>query len=154
MNAFSFVTHDVRVEEKPVAGSLRESGCKFCGVCVEVCPTGALRDKDVKWDELEASLIPCKSACPAGIDVPRYVSLIAEGRFAEAVAVIREKVPFPATLGHVCFAPCEDACRRKELNEPIAIRALKRFVAEQDRGLLKQNSRIAPDSGRKVAIVG
>jgi len=154
VNALSFVSHDGRVEELPVAGSLRESGCKFCGACVEVCPTGALSDKDVKWEEPEAALIPCQNACPAGIDVPRYVDLIAQGRFAEALAVIREKVPFPATLGRVCFAPCEDACRRKELNEPIAIRALKRFAAEQDTGLWRQNSKVATATGKKVAIVG
>jgi len=154
VNALGFVTCDGRVEELPVAGSLRESGCKFCGACVEVCPTGALSDKDVKWEEREAALIPCQSACPAGIDAPRYVNLIAQGKFAEAVAVIREKVPFPATLGHVCFAPCEDACRRKELNEPIAIRALKRFAAEQDTGLWRQNSKVAAATGKKAAIVG
>lgn len=154
VNALGFITHDGRVEELPVAGSLMESGCKFCGACVEVCPTGALSDKDVKPDEREASLIPCQSACPAGIDAPRYVDLIAQGRFADALAVIREKVPFPATLGYVCFAPCENACRRGALNEPIAIRGLKRFVAEEDTGLWRKRSRVAPATGRKVAVAG
>ena len=154
VNALGFVTRDGQVEELPVADSLGGSGCKFCGACVEVCPTGALSDKDVKWDERETALIPCQSACPAGIDAPRYVDLIAQGRFAEALAVIREKVPFPATLGYVCFAPCEDACRRRALNEPIAICALKRFAAEQDTGLWRQKSKVAPATGKRVAIVG
>ncbi len=154
VNAFSFVTRDGRIEERPVAGSLMESECKFCGACVAVCPAGALSDKDVKWDEREAALVPCLSACPARIDAPRYVDLIAQGRLAEALAVIREKVPFPATLGYVCFAPCEDACRRRALNEPIAIRALKRLAAEQDTGLWRQRSRVAPSTGKKIAIVG
>jgi len=152
--AFGFVTNDDRLEEKPVSGSFRQSGCKFCGACIEVCPTGALSDRDVSWDEREAALIPCKNACPAGIDIPRYVDLIAQGKFAQAIAVIREKVPFPATLGRVCFAPCEDVCRRDMLNEPIAIRALKRFAVEQDAGLWRQNSKMAPASGKRVAIVG
>ena len=154
VNAFSFVTRDGELEERPVGGSFLQSGCKFCGACVEVCPAGALSDREVSWDKPEAALIPCKGACPAGIDIPRYVDLIAQGKFAQAVAVIREKVPFPATLGRVCFAPCEDGCRRGRLNEPIAIRALKRFVAEQDTGLWRQNSKMAPDSGKRVAIVG
>ena len=154
VGAMGFVTRDDRLEERPVANSLKESGCKFCGACVEVCPSGALSDRDVNWEAREAALVPCKNACPAGIDVPRYVGLIAQGKFDEAIAVIREKVPFPATLGHVCFAPCEDACQRGALNEPIAIRALKRFIAEQDTGLWKQNSRMAPNSGKRVAIVG
>jgi len=154
VNALGFVTRNGQVEELPVAGSLTKSGCKFCGACVEVCPSGALSDKDIRRDELEASLIPCKSACPAGIDVPRYVDLISRGRFAEALAVVREKVPFPATLGHVCFAPCEDSCRRGALNEPIAICALKRFAAEQDTGLWRERSRVAPATGKRVAIAG
>lgn len=137
--------------------SLKDSGCKFCGACVEVCPTGALRDKDVQWSsqsEKESVLVPCVPACPAGIDIPRYVACIATGKFAEALAVIREKVPFPAVLGRVCIHPCEEACRRGQVNEPIAIRALKRFAAEHDNGLWKQNREVAPATGKRVAIVG
>lgn len=136
---------------------LAEAGCRFCGACVEVCPTGALTDRDLKWRTLaerEAVLIPCKNDCPAGIDVPRYIHLVAEGKFAEAIAVVREKVPFPRILGRVCIHPCEDACRREQLNEPMAIRAIKRFVADHDDGLWKQNLKIHPSTTRKVAIVG
>jgi NADPH-dependent glutamate synthase beta subunit-like oxidoreductase/NAD-dependent dihydropyrimidine dehydrogenase PreA subunit len=134
--------------------SLRESGCKFCGACVEVCPTGALMDKGVKWAERETALVPCTHACPAGIDVPRYVRLIAGGKYAEAAAVIREKVPFPEVLGRVCFRPCEAVCRRGELNEPIAIRDLKRFAAERDTGLWRRRAKQAPATGKRVAVVG
>ena len=98
--------------------------------------------------------IACKQACPAGIDVPRYIRLITGGNFAEAVAVIREKVPFPATLGHVCPHFCEEKCRRGEVDQPVAINALKRAATEQDTGLWKQNSKLAPPTGKKVAIVG
>jgi NADPH-dependent glutamate synthase beta subunit-like oxidoreductase len=102
----------------------------------------------------EAALVPCKANCPAGIDVPEYVRLVGQGKSSEAVAVIREKVPFPRVLGHICFHPCEEACRRNEINDPISICALKRFAAEKDTGLWRSHSKTAPSSGRKVAIVG
>jgi NADPH-dependent glutamate synthase beta subunit-like oxidoreductase/Pyruvate/2-oxoacid:ferredoxin oxidoreductase delta subunit len=137
-----------------LGSSLKESGCKFCGACVEVCPTGALMDKGVKWAERETALVPCTNACPAGIDVPRYVRLVADGKYAEAAAVSREKVPFPEVLGRVCFRPCQARCRRGALNEPIAIKYLKRFAAERDTGLWKQRAKQAAATGKRVAVVG
>ncbi|OGO00060.1 MAG: hypothetical protein A2Y58_00745 [Chloroflexi bacterium RBG_13_51_52] len=136
---------------------LQDSGCRFCGACVEVCPTGALMDTeavykpDKGWEEVA---VPCKHACPAGINVPLYVYLIGEGKFQEALAVIREKVPFPGALGRVCIHPCEEACRRSALNDPISIKFLKRFVADRDYGFWKHYSKKLPPTGRKVAIVG
>ena len=97
---------------------------------------------------------PCQNTCPARIDVPRYIRLIADGKYDEALAVVREKVPFPAVLGYVCLHFCEAKCRRGQLDEPLAIRVLKRFAAEHDTGLWKQNSKLAPPTGKKVAIVG
>lgn len=136
---------------------LTEADCRFCLACVEVCPTGALTDRDMTWrtrEEREAALVPCTHACPAGIDVPRYVWLVGEGRFSEAAAVIKEKVPFPQVLGRICPHPCEDECRREKLNEPIAIRMLKRFATEHDDGLWKKNSIKKPPTGKRVAIIG
>ena len=98
---------------------------------------------------------PCADVCPAGIDVPRYNRCIAKGKPAEAVAVIREKIPFPSVCGYVCDHPCETLCKRGEhLDEAIAIRALKRFAAEHDDGLWKQKSKVAPATSKRVAIVG
>ena len=134
--------------------SLKESGCKFCGACVEVCPTGTLMDKGLKRGEREATLVPCRSPCPAGIDIPRYIHLIAEGRFAEALAVVREKVPFPSVLGHVCPHPCEEECRRGQLNHSVSISRLKRFAAEHDTGLWKTKSSAASPTHKRVAILG
>jgi NADPH-dependent glutamate synthase beta subunit-like oxidoreductase len=137
-----------------LAPSLKESGCKFCGACIEVCPTGALTDKDILWAERKKLLIPCKETCPLKIDVPRYIRLISEKRYAEAAAVIREKTPFPSVLGRVCFHDCELECRRNELNEPIAICALKRFAMEHDSELWKSKISFKPATGKKVAVVG
>jgi len=97
---------------------------------------------------------PCSHTCPAGVDVPRYIRFIAEGKSAEAVAVVREKIPFPSVCGHICIHPCEAKCRRGLLDEAIGIRVLKRFAAEHDTGLWKLNSKVAPATGKRVAIVG
>ncbi len=136
---------------------LQDSGCRFCGACVEVCPTGALMDMGSEYQpdlEQESVAVPCKYACPAGINVPLYVYLIGEGKYQEALAIIREKVPFPGSLGRVCIHPCEEACRRSALNEPISIRFMKRFVADRDNGEWKRYSRHLPKTGKKVAVVG
>jgi formate dehydrogenase beta subunit len=136
---------------------LAESGCRFCGACAEVCPTGAIQDKPELIGERnrKAALVPCKSDCPAEIDVPRYVRLIREGDHPTAAAVIREKVPFPGVLGYVCDHPCEEGCRRAEVNEAIAIRELKRFAAELDDGSIwKERAIPKDDTGSRVAVVG
>lgn len=136
---------------------LQDSGCRFCGACVEVCPTGALMDEGVRYNpehNHEEVSVPCKYACPAGINVPLYVYLIGEGKYQEALGIIREKVPFPGALGRVCIHPCEEACRRSALNAPISIRFMKRFVADRDNGDWKNYARKSPSTGKKVAVVG
>jgi len=137
--------------------SLEDAGCRFCGTCIEVCPTGAIRDQEGLLDghlSRKAAIVPCRTSCPAGIDIPRYVRLVREGKPGEALAVIREKVPFPAVLGHICDHLCETACRRSELSESISIRALKRYAAEHGDDSWKANSRHLPATGRKAAVVG
>jgi NADPH-dependent glutamate synthase beta subunit-like oxidoreductase len=96
---------------------------------------------------------PCKLACPLGIDVPRYVRLIAEGKPDEALAVIREKTPFASLCGYLCFRPCEDNCQRTELGGPVAVKALKRFAAESRSvpGLQKPANQ---PTGKSVAVIG
>ncbi len=74
---------------------------------------------------------PCTLACPAGVNVKAYVSLIAEGRFADALATVRKHCPLPAVCGRICHHPCESACKRGRYDDAVAIRALKRFVADQ-----------------------
>ncbi len=77
------------------------------------------------------SNFPCFKACPVGTEAGRYVALIAEGRFREAYAVARRPNPLASICGRICAAPCEPACRRGALDQPIAIRALKRFITER-----------------------
>ena len=137
-----------------LAETLVESGCKFCTSCVEVCPTGALVDKAVEAGTKADDIVPCKAACPVHIDVPSYLRMIAQGKADEANAVIREKVPFPGVLGRVCIHPCEDVCRRGEINESISICALKRYAADGDKGLWKKVNKVRAGSGKKVAVVG
>lgn len=97
---------------------------------------------------------PCSHTCPAGVNVPRYIRLAQRKKYGEAAAVIREKLPFPSICGLVCFHPCESKCRRGQLDAPVAIRALKRFVAEHDTGVWRQYSRVSPPTGKRVAVVG
>ncbi len=143
-----------QVQVGTIAETLGNSGCKFCTACVEVCPTGALVDKSVEPATREDDLVPCKAACPVHIDVPGYLRMCAQGKRDEANAIIREKVPFPGILGRVCIHPCEDVCRRGEVNESISICALKRYAADGDKGLWKNENPIAADTGKKVAIIG
>jgi formate dehydrogenase beta subunit len=136
---------------------LADAGCRFCGACAEVCPTGAIQDKEAPGTgrKRRAALIPCRYTCPAEIDVPRYIRFIREGNYPAAVAVIREKVPFPGVLGYVCNSPCEDVCRRGEVNEAMSIKELKRFAAANDEeNTWLENSVKKPDTGKKVAIIG
>ncbi|MFO8089774.1 MAG: FAD-dependent oxidoreductase [Desulfatiglandaceae bacterium] len=134
-----------------VRESLEESGCRFCTACVEVCPTGALMDRDVPVGNRKERRAPCADACPVHVDIPEYLRLAAAGRFREACEVIREKLPFPGILGRVCTMPCEDVCRRGVLDEPLAIRAVKRYACGQV-GEIRRS--ISPETGRRVAVVG
>ena len=97
---------------------------------------------------------PCTLACPAGINVKSYVSLVAEGRFAEALEVVRERCPLPGICGRVCHHPCEDACERRPAGGPIAIRALKRFVADLELELPPPEAPDVAPRPERVAIVG
>ncbi|MEE9168557.1 MAG: FAD-dependent oxidoreductase [bacterium] len=90
----------------------------------------AEQEKYINSDWLRSNF-PCKMACPVQTDAGRYVNLIAQGKYAEAYRVAREPNPFASICGRICAAPCEDACRRGKLDQPIAIRALKRFVTER-----------------------
>ncbi len=98
---------------------------------------------------------PCQSACPAAVDVPGFVSLIAEKRYAEALALHRERNPFASVCARVCFHTCEDKCRRAGLDDAVAIRGLKRFMTEQEVTVqLPEVRENEANAQRKVAIIG
>lgn len=154
---FIFRGYDSMVGTK-FSKPLRESECRFCTACVEVCPTAALFDKNTLWlprEEKEKYLVPCTYNCPANIDVPKYVRLVGEGNYTEALAVIRERVPFPAILGRACFHPCETVCRRQEINDPISIKNLKRVAADKgDWDYWRSKINKKPATEKSVAIIG
>lgn len=137
--------------------SLKDAGCRFCGACIEVRPTGSIVDQlkmmnpDKSYME---NVVPCKANCPAHIDIPQYIRAIKEGDFDKATAIIREKVPFPEVLGSVCTHVCESNCKRNELGEPISICKLKRAAATQDSGAWKEKVHKEPATGKKVAVIG
>ena len=116
-----------------------------------------LKDKRVDREWLNTNF-PCMMACPAGTNAGRYVSLIAEGRFEEAYRYARDPNPMASVCGRVCAHPCETACRRGEIDRPISIRALKRFLTErhgpESRHPIEAKKCTVPKLPWKVAIVG
>lgn len=98
---------------------------------------------------------PCQNACPAGVDVPGFVSLIGEKRYSEALRLHRERNPFASVCARVCFHPCEDKCRRSTLDEPLAIRGLKRFMVDQEVTIQLPEIRESEENARRtIAIIG
>ncbi len=99
---------------------------------------------------------PCIDACPIHLDIPTYVECIREGRFQDSLDVIREKLPLPGVVGRVCVRPCEEHCRRMNLDAPISIKFLKRFVADYELSKGKEPEFLIKPSEKtgKVAIVG
>lgn len=109
-----------------------------------------------RQEVVESGTSPCKTNCPAHIAVQGYIKLAAQGKYSEALELIKMENPFPAVCGYVCNRRCEDACTRGDLDEPIAIDDIKRFIAEQD---LNKETRFIPKkrnnfSDKKIAIIG
>ncbi|MFH1634647.1 MAG: FAD-dependent oxidoreductase, partial [Chloroflexota bacterium] len=127
--------------------------CTACGDCIEVCPV-TVPGTDHKVIHLgsqpgcasidKLGKPPCANTCPGGIHVQGYVALTAQGRFQEAIDLIRDAIPFPGICGRVCTHPCEINCRRAEVDQPVAIRLLKRFLADWE---LEQESEGAGGMG-------
>ena len=125
-----------------IAKTVKETS--LCGLG-QSCPNPVLTTLEYFKDEYEAHIVekkcpaavcdalmvsPCQHTCPVGVNIPRYVAHIKAGEYLEAVETIRERNPFPAICGRICHHPCEIRCRRGELDDPVAIKALKRFVAD------------------------
>jgi len=129
-----------------------EDQCRFCGACVEICPTGALTDSKAGSGVREEWLVPCGSSCPAGVDVPRFLRAVAGGRLEEAARVSLDRLPLPNTLGRVCFHPCEDGCRRAELGGPLSVCRLRRHIFEQVD--FPEPTWPTNGNGTRVAVIG
>jgi NADPH-dependent glutamate synthase beta subunit-like oxidoreductase/NAD-dependent dihydropyrimidine dehydrogenase PreA subunit len=153
--------------------------CTSCNDCTAVCPVALPNAFNRGLDQRKAIYLPypqavpnafvitkrgtspCKHACPAETSAQGYIALIQAGRYEEALRVVKEYNPFPATVGRVCNHPCEEQCNRAKFDSPVAICALKRFVADwvyaHKKGLPKEAvARIPKDEGSKlrVAIIG
>ncbi|MBW2092389.1 MAG: FAD-dependent oxidoreductase, partial [Deltaproteobacteria bacterium] len=140
--------------------------CTGCGRCTEVCPLSEsdyapisrtpayCPSRALELDKRKLS--PCRESCPLGVNVQAYMALTARGRFEEALAVIREDNPLPGVCGRVCHHPCEASCRRSELDQPLAIRDIKRFLFdyEASQGALQFKFTERKKRTEKVAIIG
>ena len=115
-----------------------------------------IRERKCPAASCDAMIISaCQHACPAGVDVPNYVAAIAEGNYLKSVDIIREKNPFPAVCGRICIHPCESKCRRGELDDPVSIRALKRYASDRAREIAPYAPRpFRQTKKERVAIVG
>ncbi|MDI6856671.1 MAG: NAD(P)-binding protein, partial [Candidatus Thermoplasmatota archaeon] len=146
--------------------------CNGCDECTKHCPVELKDEFNARLSNRKAiyrpfpqaipnkftidkkGISPCRNACPAGVNAQGYTALISQGKFKEALALIREKNPFPGICGRVCHHPCEEECNRKELDEPIAIAALKRFVADYELKLKQQTAHAEITKKEKIAVIG
>src|SRR4030042_1412697 len=98
---------------------------------------------------------PCQHTCPVELDVPGYVSLIKENKFADSYAMIKQRNPFPSICGRICTHPCEYKCRRGQVDDPVAIRHLKRFAADWAfENKFNYKPEVKARKNEKVAIIG
>ncbi len=159
---------EVTVRKKP--RFVDPSKCTGCGECPSSCPVHLKSQFDEALMERKAiyrpyaqafpniftidkgDRAPCGLTCPANINVQGYVALIGTGKYKEALSLIWENLPLPGILGRICPHPCEQECNRKDLDEPIAICELKRFVADQVKGEITLQKEAAREE--KIAIVG
>jgi heterodisulfide reductase subunit A-like polyferredoxin len=172
----------IKINKK--ARYVSEDKCNGCGECEQVCPVtrkdmfnGELSERtaiyrlypqaipNVYTIDKSTPYAPCKGSCPAGVNVQGYTALIAKEKFQEALDLIRERMPFAGVCGRICHHPCEDNCNRKEIDEPVSVRNLKRFVADYEKNLLEKGEipdvtlaeeQNAEDVKRaeKVAVIG
>jgi heterodisulfide reductase subunit A2 len=161
----------VRVRHK--ARYVSVSKCTGCGDCVEACPItipnayeSGLTSRHAigrsfaqavpgAFAIVRAGMPPCQAACPAGVNAVGYMTLTGLGKFDEALAVVRERMPFAAVCGRICFHPCESVCKRGQLDKPVAICHTKRFLGdhELERGVFTHPP-LKASREEKVGVVG
>ena len=159
----------VKLKEKPRFIDLDK--CTACGECSEVCPVElpsqfdeALRDRKAAFKLYPQAMpsgfaiekkdkAPCRLTCPAGLNVQGYVQMVKAGNYKESLEIIMEQLPLPGVLGRVCPHECEDACRRCQVDEPVAIRDLKRLAADSF-DARQVEIKCLEKIGKKVAVIG
>ncbi len=161
----------VKLREKPRYVDLAK--CTACGECSKVCPIDVpnqfdegLRDRKAAFKLYPQAMpsayaidkrgtAPCKATCPAHVSIQGYVALINQGKYREALELFKRDHPFPAICGRVCHHPCEGICTRGDVDEPIAIQYLHRFLADLD---LDESTRYVPETREKreekIAVIG
>jgi heterodisulfide reductase subunit A len=162
-----------KVKVKKKTSYVLPSKCNGCGDCANVCPVSVSNEFDAGLSKRHAiyrpfpqavpnvftiekkGISPCRTACPAGVNAHGYVALIAAGKYQEAIDLERQANPFPSVCGRVCNHPCEGDCNRKNVDRPIAIASLKRFIADYE---LKKGRELPAPIEKvkldKVAIIG
>ncbi len=154
---------------------IHEDLCTGCGQCQAECSaevTSLIGDHKITHNAIHAPMIgtksvpsayvvdkngfaPCHAACPLSINVQGFISLLSKGKLDRALALISEAAPFGGVLGRVCRHPCEDTCNRIKVDEPVSIRALHRYAADNaPRGIIYSRKLPASSQAKKIAIVG
>jgi NADPH-dependent glutamate synthase beta subunit-like oxidoreductase/NAD-dependent dihydropyrimidine dehydrogenase PreA subunit len=139
---------------------VNNDNCVACGACVKVCPKNIITltsatQRIISEYTTDECTAPCQRTCPTGINIRGYIQEISNGNYERALLTIKEKCPLPLICGYICPAPCEFECRRKHVDEGVAINPLKRFVADYERST---NKHIHPykdaDNGIRIALIG
>ena len=160
----------VKIKKKPRYIDLDK--CTGCGECTKKCPVEEPNEFDLDMGIRKATYIPfpqaiplkytiekrgiqpCRNVCPAGVGAPGYVTLVGRGKFYEALRVIKDRLPFPSICGRICHRPCESACTRNEIDDPIGIAHLKRFVGDLELKIPIVAKPPIDTRSEKVAIIG
>jgi NADPH-dependent glutamate synthase beta subunit-like oxidoreductase len=158
------------VEGRTYRPIIRSSQCHSCDVCIRGCPAELIPEYRKEGKSLRGTLYrgkheekivkekiplpPCQEACTLHQDTRGYVALVAKGKFKEALELIREVNPLPAVCGFICHHPCEEACLREEVDHPIPIRLLKRFVAEYDQKQGRTRMKSNKKKREKILVIG
>ena len=161
-----------KVKVRRKARYIDEKKCTGCGDCVSECPVQGLSEFDQGLTSRrgvyrsfpqavpgafvidKTGQAPCRSACPAGVHTQGYITLIREKKYKQAAELLRRDLPLPSVCGRVCYHPCEDKCERVNVDQPVSICALKRFVS--DWALANDNAAepLPVSQKAKVAVVG